>query len=135
VGHRKRIAAVLMLAATTAAAEPNVVADQCEKRAQEIFAKYYNNGNIEGGKTWTKLFRYQAHYNMHLHKCLFLELSTTLDGKDVISGFRLFDVLDYREYGSFMRSTNFGVLNCIVEGTACRSEAGWNKLVKPYMEE
>jgi hypothetical protein len=134
-GTMKRIAAALMLAAATAAAEPNVVADQCAKQAEQVFARDYANGSVQGGKNWTKVFKYRAHYNADQNKCFFMELSTVLDGKDIMSGFRLFDVLDYREYGNFMRSSNFGVLNCLVEGTACRTEAGWNKLVKPYMEE
>jgi hypothetical protein len=62
---------------SAAAAEPNVAADQCLKRAEEIFAKDYNNGNIQRGKNWTKLFKYQVHYNTHLNKCFFMELSTS----------------------------------------------------------
>jgi hypothetical protein len=40
-----------------------------------------------------------------------------------------------RDYGSFQKDTEHGVIACIVQDTLCRSEAEWDNLIKPYMDE
>src|SRR6266576_6268455 len=47
----------------------------------------------------------------------------------------LSDLQDNRIYGGFHMSTNIGLFYCNLLDKECHSEAEWNGLVKPYMED
>ncbi len=49
--------------------------------------------------------------------------------------YSLYDLLENREYGSFTKDTEIGVSECIAQHATCRSEAEWDNLVNPYLEE
>jgi hypothetical protein len=120
----RQIAALLMLAATTAAAEPNAVLyqlqERCGKRAEEVLARDFRQRD--------PLATIRSHYNGRLNKC-FAIVSTV---GSVVIGQRLlvlFDVNESKEYGGYQEDF------CHVEEKHYHSEAEWNALVKPYMEE
>jgi hypothetical protein len=77
------LAAIGLLITSTASSEPNAaryqLQERCGSRAAEIFRKEYENVAIKGAENWH--FNYQAHYNAHLNKCFFLEISTSFEKK------------------------------------------------------
>jgi hypothetical protein len=129
------VCAALMI--TEAAAEPDAVLyqlqERCGKSAAEVFAKLYSNGYVKlEGKDFH--FNYQAHYNAHLNKCFFLEISGSFEKNNTTPEYRLFDLLENREYGSFTQTPD-GMIFCNVQETTCSSRSEWDILVKPYMNE
>jgi hypothetical protein len=123
-----------LLFASTVWAEPNAVLyqlqERCGKTAAEVFRRDYENVTIKGAENWH--FNYQAHYNAHLNKCFFLEISKSFE-KNNTTSYRLFDLLENREYGGFSEINNY--VFCNVLDTACMSKTEWDNLIKPYMEE
>jgi hypothetical protein len=138
------IAGLVLATLVTAFAEPNValyeLQERCGKLAAEVFAKEYANGKVSRVGDKVMPFDYQAHYNARLNKCFFLEMSSSF-GKNSkgemneTRGFRLFDILENREYGIFTSDPELGTYPCLVRETECHSEPEWNALVKPYMED
>ena len=122
---------ILVLSATMAVAQSNVTVNQrkdtCEKLAAETFHREtaYDDGRVE----------YRAHYNAHLKKCVYAEtyISTAPVGTNV--WVYLSDLQTNRIYGGFHRSANLGLFYCNLGDKECRSEAEWNELLKPYMED
>jgi hypothetical protein len=139
------LATTVIMFAEAVTAEPNAVLyqlqERCGKFAAEIFRKDYDNGKGDDGERWG----YQAHHNARLNKCFFLVIETyTEENKRTQSDdlpykttqrYELWDLLENREYGSFQKDTEHGVIACIVQDTLCRSEHEWDKLLKPYMDE
>src|SRR5258708_2273501 len=109
----KRIATVLMLAATAAAAaaEPNValyqLQERCGKRAEEIFRHDWGR---------EPLANFQAHYNVRLNRCFVIERSSSGGMSTQV----LFDANENKEYGSCTRSfEKTQWFMCSVGETAC----------------
>jgi hypothetical protein len=81
-----------LLLSSAQAAEPNAALDELKERcriyAAEVFAKDYGDHLKSEGKD--SYYNYQAHYNAHLNKCFFLEITSIL-GKlnDVALTYRL----------------------------------------------
>ena len=131
------VLALLLTVSSAQAAEPNVALDELKERcriyAAEVFAKDYGDHlKIEGKDIY---YNYQAHYNAHLNKCFFLEIAAILEKKnDMALTYRLFDLFEKREYGSYTQSTQ-GAFFCKVQETVCRSKSEWDNLIKPYMDE
>ena len=126
-----------LLLSSAQAAEPNAALDELKERcriyAAEVFAKDYGDHlKIEGKDSY---YNYQAHYNVHLNKCFFLEITSIL-GKlnDMALTYRLFDLFEKREYGSYTQSTQ-GAFFCKVQEAVCRSKSEWDNLIEPYMDE
>jgi hypothetical protein len=132
---RAFVIALLIGTASAANAEPNValyeLQERCAKSAAQVWAKEYDNGKPT---TPGEINNYQAHYNSRLNKCFFLEISMTVDKKDIQHMLRLFDLLENKEYGSFW-SSDYGVTNCSVQGAICHSEDEWHQLAKPFLED
>jgi hypothetical protein len=138
------IVGLLLAMPVAALAEPNValyeLQERCGKVAAELFAKEYDHGKVSRVGDKVMHFDYQAHYNARLNKCFFLEMSSSF-GKNSkgemneTRGFRLFDILENREYGTFTSDPELGTFPCFVQDKECRSEPEWNVLVKPYMED
>jgi hypothetical protein len=129
------ITVVMFAEATTA--EPNAVLyqlqERCGKFADETFRKGFGNGIGDHGQR----HNYQAHYNARLNKCFFLVISIYTDTEPLKMTYvyTILDLLENREYGNFQRDTELGVIACTVQKTLCRSEAEWDNLIKPYMDE
>jgi len=125
----KRIATALVLATTTAAAEPNVapyrLQENCGKLAAETFRRKPPDEDRD----------YRAHYNARLNKCFYEEtyISPTPTGINI--WVYLSDLQENRIYGGFHRSTRIGLFYCNLQDKECHSEAEWEMLVKSYMEE
>jgi hypothetical protein len=99
--------------AGTAPAEPDValyqLQERCGKHAMQVFQKDYDGGKpMKTGDQMT-YFNYQAHYNARLNKCFYLEMGMFVDSKSSSSLFRLYDLLENKEYGSFSTHTSHGV--------------------------
>jgi hypothetical protein len=129
--QRLIIAAILILTATMAAAEPNVTLYQlqnnCEKLADETFRRVSADDEDR--------VHYRAHYNAHLNKCLYAETYISPTPAGINMWVYLSDLRENRIYGGFHRSTNIGLFYCNLEDKECHSEAEWNEIVKQYMEE
>jgi hypothetical protein len=131
------LAIAVMMFAVSAWAEPNAelyqLQERCGKSAAEVFAKLYSNGYVKfEGKDFH--FNYQAHYNAHLNKCFFLEISGSFEKNNTTPEYRLFDLMENREYGSFTQTLD-GMIFCNVQETTCSSRSEWDILVKPYMNQ
>ena len=122
---------ILTLTSTMAAAEPNItpyqLQESCEKLAPAIFHRETADDEDR--------FDYWAHYNARLNKCFYAEtyVSHTSVGNNV--WVYLSDLQANRIYGGFHRSASIGLFYCNLEDKECHSEAEWNALVKPYMED
>jgi hypothetical protein len=102
------LAGLLLAMPVAALAEPNLAVyelqERCGKLAAELFAKEYDHGKVSRVGDKVMHFDYQVHYNARLNKCFFMEMSSSF-GKDSkgerseTRGFRLFDILENREYG------------------------------------
>jgi hypothetical protein len=124
-------------------AQPNKVEyelrERCGKRAAEVFKAEYSPpvANTDEGQI---LFNYRSHYNAALNKCFFLEISQTIAyrAKPQYSAtmYRLYDINDNKEYGSFYRRSDANSLGeCNVIDKSCSSEAEWELLIKRFMED
>jgi hypothetical protein len=128
---------LIVVAASTTRSEPDTalyqLQERCGKSAAQLFAKEYDGG--KGMKN--TLLSYQAHYSPRLNKCFFLERSWSFEAEKnaSIQSLQLFDLHENKEYGSFWSRSDFGVSDCRVQDTKCRSEDEWYKLAKPFLEE
>lgn len=104
--------------------------DKCEKNSRKIFRKEYKDGVIENSKG-IFLYKYKDHYNKKLNKCFMV---ITEDG-DLERYKKLLDVDENESYGSVRINNDQENLGCYVREKKCKSEEGWDSLVKPYMEE
>jgi hypothetical protein len=135
--------AILLLLAglpTTNYAEPNKVEyelqERCARGASEFFQKQYGNGveaNGGGGETYTYFVN---HYNARLNKC-FISFTryaffTKNPSKSTAKFRNVVDINESREYGHY---SDLSPLDCIVQTKVCHSEAEWEALIKPYMDE
>jgi hypothetical protein len=120
-----------MLTVTMATAEPIATLYQlqndCEKLAAETFRR--DRANAEDRVD------YRAHYNARLNKCFYAETYLSPTPVGINRWVYLFDVHGKRIYGGFHRSTNIGLFYCSLQDKECHSEAEWNELVKPYMDD
>jgi hypothetical protein len=129
--QRLIIAAILILTATMAVAEPDVTLYQlqnnCEKLADETFRRVSADDDDR--------VHYRAHYNARLNKCLYAETYISPTPAGINMWVYLSDLRENRIYGGFHRSTNIGLFYCNLEDKECHSETEWNEIVKQYMEE
>jgi hypothetical protein len=128
--------------ASCAYSEPNKVEyelqERCGKRAAEVFKSEYTQ--VQNTDEGQMLFNYRNHYSATLNKCFFLEMSSIIATKAnpvyTAQMFRLFDINDNNEYGNFYKRSDANVpQECNVFGKSCSSEAEWNALIAPYMED
>ena len=108
---------------------------RCGKRVEELFRKEYGNA------TAPRVI-YTNHYNRKLNKCFILVTETVYNPKEirkelgVSSTYKtLDDINENKPYGFFWKLSNGALMSCEVLGKNCKSEAQWDALVKPYMEE
>ncbi len=116
--------------------------ERCGQRASTVFQSEYGGGGASKTANGVEFFSYENHYSATLHKCYFLEILTS--SEKGISGqtkhFRLFDLNDRRELGTFV--INYSLVSseimeivviCELAGKSCATSAQWNALLKPYM--
>jgi hypothetical protein len=124
-------------------AEPNRVQyelqERCGKRAAEVFKSEYQP-TVQNTDEGQMLFNYRNHYSAVFNKCFFLEMSNILgyraNPKYSAQMFRLYDLNDNKEYGSYYKRSDKTVpTTCVVLDAQCRSEAEWEALISRYMED
>jgi hypothetical protein len=96
--------------------------DKCEKQC-EIWSKSYQQ-KYPGDK-----FTYKDHYNKRLNKCFILVKYS----KSQLKSLR--NINENKIYGSFFSKQDSKTVICNVLEKKCNSEAEWDSLVKPYIEE
>lgn len=114
--------------------------ERCGKRCKEAFKEHYPSESYrdEHGDQW--LSNYEAHYNRKLNKCFILVTSHKFAKDDSYLDKVLVDVNSNKEYGVCSGKKEQGqlvppVIFCNVLENGCQSEAEWDALVKPYIEE
>jgi len=115
--------------------------ERCGKSAEEFFKKYCGD-YIVTNKAGRIVSNYTNHYNRKLNKCFILVTETVYNPKEirkelgVSSTYKtLDDINENKPYGFFWKLSNGALMSCEVLGKNCKSEAQWDALVKPYMEE
>jgi hypothetical protein len=113
--------------------------ERCGKRASEVFKADYGQ-QIMLNQEGTLFFNYRNNYNAALNKCFFLEITKILGYRAKTpypaTMYRLYDIDGNREYGSFYkRSDAPSPVDCQILGKSCASEAGWELLIKRFMED
>jgi len=113
--------------------------NRCGKSAATFFEKRFGTGNKydDFGQT---ISTYTNHYNKKLNKCFILvdEFIFPNDKKKfhMSKGQTLFDVIENKYYGFFGTGCSDDSMSpCEMLNKDCNSEAEWDALVKPYMEE
>jgi hypothetical protein len=99
----------------------------CEQLAAETFHRETPNNQDRVG--------YRAHYNARLNKCFYAETYRSGTPVGVNTWVYLSDLQENRIYGGFHSSTNIGLFYCTLLKKDCRSEAEWNELARPFMED
>jgi hypothetical protein len=116
--------------------------ERCGKRADERFKSEYGNETYsdDNGKY---IYSYTNHYNNKLNKCFILvraivlskRLPNSTKKEPVYRTETLFDINENKEYGTFSRRGNDNPTECNLLSNFCETEAQWNLLIKPYIEE
>ena len=108
--------------------------EKCGKTASEFFER--ESLGSEGRDS-----SYTSHYSIKLSKC-FILINFHFYSKDTGGFLRLMlhDVNENNEIGSFSKFYGFQpykdeLQDCTVRDKTCKSEAEWDALIKPYMEE
>lgn len=122
---------ILMLTATVAAAEPSVTPYQLQKSCEQLAAETFRRETADDEDR----VAYRAHYNARLNKCFYAETYVSRTRVGINTWVYLSDLQENRIYGGFHRSTNIGLFYCSLQDKECRSEAEWNRLAKPYLED
>jgi hypothetical protein len=115
------------LASTGAVAQTNaekyMLQERCGKQAASVFAKEYVRSSTT--KDGHQYFNYENHYSLQLNKCFFLEIMTVIEKGKFSKQYRLFDLNENKEYGSYYNSDVMpGYVNCVIRDAQCRSERG-----------
>jgi hypothetical protein len=123
--------AIVVLTATVAAAASNGTLHQlqksCEKLAAETFRRESANDEDRAA--------YRAHYNARLNKCFYAETYISATPAGINTWVYLSDLQENKIYGGFHKSSNIGLFYCNLQDQECHSEANWNELVNPDMED
>jgi hypothetical protein len=130
------LAAMCVLVSSTAWGQPDKVIyelkERCGRQAAETFNKEWGS-NVVNSKDGQTVANFENHYNARLNKCFYLEISTTYErDKKPLKSFRLFDLLDNKEYATFIEGF---LMHCQVGDRFCTSEAEWRELIRPFMED
>jgi len=120
-----------MRTALMAATEPNITPSELQKNCEKLAAQTFNRETADDEDR----VDYRAHYTARLKKCLYAETYISPTPVGINMWVYLSDLEENRIYGGFHRSTNIGFFYCNLEDKECHSEAEWNELVKPYMED
>ena len=115
--------------------------ERCGKRASEIF-KQDNGNKIANTADGQAMTGYTNHYHKKLNKCFVLQTTTSFHYKDkekkktTSTLINLYDVNENKDYGTFFKDdVDQQPFQCYVLEAVCHSEAEWDALIKPYMQE
>src|SRR5262249_17092058 len=115
--------------------------ERCGKRAAERFRQEYGQEGLYKTEDGAASTGYRNHYSSKLNKCFILVTTTDLPTKGKSKGnsttlMLLYDLNENREDGNyFKREADPFPLECRVAGRVCRSEAEWETLIKPFMDD
>lgn len=84
---------------------------------------------VDENKFFRDPFTHQSHYNARLDKC-FILLNYTKKPLKVLK-----EINENKIYGAIRSQKDGTTITCNVLEKTCKSEAEWNALVKPYMED
>jgi hypothetical protein len=127
-------------------AEPNKVeyelAEKCGRSVATWFKSEYKEEGVPiNTRDGQMIAAFRSHYNRKLNKCFLLLTINTFKSKksegDLNSSTQhmLVDFLDNNEIGTFFQFFGITPTSCNVNETHCRSEAEWQFLAKPFMED
>ncbi len=102
--------------------EINALKKQCEKDCEEWV-------RADEKKFFRDKFTHQNHYNTRLKKC-FILINYTKKQLKVLR-----EINENKIYGAIRSQKDGTTITCNVLEKTCKSEEGWNALVKPYMEQ
>jgi len=103
---------------------------RCHSNAEHFFKIIYNDIKETTGVSL------KSHYNVGLNKCLVILNIENNTEYGYLSVKEIFNFTDSYLLGTFKRDKyNNTMFSCYVLDKICSSEAGWDTLVKPYMEE
>jgi len=71
----------------------------------------------------------------HLNKCFYAETYRSFTPGGINLWVYVADLRTNQIYGGFHSSTNIGFFTAVLKARECHSEAEWDELVKPYMED
>jgi len=115
--------------------------ERCGQRAEQVFKDTGVSG-ITNTPEGQDVAGFENHYNKILNKCFMLRTITSLSYKDKKKKksssklVTLFDVNENKAYGAFFKQEeNTAPFLCRVKDSVCASEAAWDALIRPYMEE
>ena len=139
------LAIVMFASSSISWAAPDKMAyelkERCGKQASAEFKREFGTG-IDSTKKGTTLTIFRNHYNSRINACLYLLISNgfVTDAKGKSSPpFRsqnLFDLNENHELGALWKhENNDKPMQCQVNGKQCYSEAEFEALIKPLMEE
>ena len=115
--------------------------ERCGKQAAAEFKREFRTG-IESTKRSTTFTNFRNHYSAKLNACLYLLTATgfVTDAKGKsgppFQSRNLYDLNENHEIGTFWkREDNDKPMQCQVTGRACASQAEFEALIKPLLEE
>jgi hypothetical protein len=111
--------------------------ERCGKTCAQWFKEEFCKEGIYSDKTGSGTRSYTSHYNVKLNKC-FVLVEDRVYSKPQSTLKTLFDINENKRYGDYFRmivENHVPALDCSVLEKRCKSEAEWDSLVKPYMEE
>src|SRR5262249_58247540 len=119
---------ILMLTATMAAAEPNVMHYQLQKNCDKLAAQTFHRemADDEGRVD------YRAHYNARLNKCFYAETYISPTPVGINKWVYLSDLQENRIYGGVFRCPHMCLLFFMLCGTGRHSQPPRNRHFKPY---
>lgn len=132
------VCSALLCVSTVARAQTNaeryMLQERCGKQAASVFARDYTP--VENTKGGQRTMNYENHYSERLNKCFFLEILVVVEKGKFTRQYRLFDLNENKEYGSYFQSDDTPrYVQCVVRDVLCGTEKEWRTLAKPYLEE
>ena len=127
------------IAAADAVRDAYDLQERCGKRATEVFQASFPTAN-GGAAIWSAdktqfSTSFRNHYNTKLNRCFMLQTTIAMTG-DVSTQIVLFDANENKDYGTYFKFLKSPTpMECSVNGRFCSSEAEWNALARPYMED
>jgi hypothetical protein len=123
--------AIIVLTATMTSAACNGTLQQLQKNCEKLAAETFRRESVNDEDR----VAYRAHYNARLNKCFYVETYISATRVGINTWVYLSDLQENRIYGGFHKSSNIGLFYCNLQDQECHSEANWNELVNPYMED
>lgn len=139
--------ATLTVIAANCYAEPNKVLyelqERCSKRTAEVFKT--DEEGVQNTKEGQSITGYENHFSALLNRCFARQSIMNINHKSSKSpsshAYVIYEVNEGKQMASMMKlldikDPTYGkVIVCFVNGKKCSSEAAFDELTKPYMEQ